>query len=105
MGPTRFRVFRDTPLRLVGHRDQAVNAVYASLFIDGLTGVELRDAPASHREGPDYLNVLRFLDVPQAVAMAAERQPVSLPGANREAWSWTAETARRLRWPADRLKF
>ncbi|MEY4089151.1 MAG: hypothetical protein RJB55_1422, partial [Verrucomicrobiota bacterium] len=29
----------------------------------------------------------------------------SLPGANREAWSWTAETARRLRWPADRLKF
>ncbi|MFM8335947.1 MAG: acetylxylan esterase, partial [Opitutaceae bacterium] len=98
-------LFGDTPVRLVGHRDQAVNALYASLFIDGLTAVELRDAPASHREGPDYLNVLRFLDVPQAVAMAAERQPVSLPGADREAWNWAAETARRLRWPADRLKF
>ena len=98
-------LFGDTPVRLVGHHEQAVNAVYASLFIDGLTGVELRDAPTSHREGPDYLNVLRFLDVPQAVAMAAERHPVSLPGANRDAWSWAAETARRLRWPADRLKF
>ncbi len=97
--------FGDTPLRLAGHRDQAVNALYASLFIDGLAAVELRDAPASHQDGPDYLNVLRFLDVPQAAAMAAERQPVMLPGANPAAWTWTADAARRLRWPEGRLRF
>ncbi len=98
-------LFGDTPLRLAGHRDQAVNALYASLFIDGLAAVELRDAPASHQDGPDYLNVLRFLDVPQAAAMAAERQPVMLPGANPAAWTWTADAARRLRWPEGRLRF
>jgi hypothetical protein len=98
-------LFGDTPVRLAGHRDQAVNALYASLFIDGLAAVELRDAPASHQDGPDYLNVLRFLDVPQAAAMAAERQPVMLPGANPAAWTWTADAARRLRWPEGRLRF
>jgi hypothetical protein len=98
-------LFGDTPVRLAGHRDQAVNALYASLFIDGLAAVELRDAPASHQDGPDYLNVLRFLDVPQAAAMAAERHPVRLPGANLAAWTWTTDAARRLRWPEGRLRF
>jgi hypothetical protein len=42
--------------------------------------------------------------VPQAVALAAERQPVRLRGANPDDWSWPARTAAQLGWPADRLR-
>ncbi|MCX6956267.1 MAG: acetylxylan esterase, partial [Verrucomicrobia bacterium] len=93
----------DKPIHLGGVRDQAINALYASLFVDGLASVELVAPPASHMTGPDYLNVLRFLDVPQAAAMAAERQPVKWTQSNREEWSWTAKTAQKLGWAPDRL--
>ncbi|MFZ9746804.1 MAG: hypothetical protein ACO3G4_09260, partial [Opitutaceae bacterium] len=96
--------FAGKPLALAGVRDQAVNALYASLHVDGLAEVELEAPPASHLRGPDYLHVLRFLDVPQAVALAAERQPVRLRGANPDDWSWPARAAAQLGWPADRLR-
>jgi len=97
-------LFGDKPVQLQGERHQAVNALYASLFIDGLAGLELTAPPASHMNGPDYLNVLRFLDIPQATAMAAERQPVRLRDANLDEWSWATKTAAVLGWPADRLR-
>jgi dienelactone hydrolase len=98
-------LFGDAPISLSGVRDQAVNALYASLFIDGLASVELIAPPASHMAGPDYLNVLRFLDVPQAAALAAERQPVRWTQSNREDWSWTTKAARTLGWAPDRLQW
>ena len=96
-------LFGNTPLHLVGFQQQAVNALYASLFIAGLAGVELVQPPTSHLAGPDYLNVLRFLDVPQAAAMAAERQPLTLRGTKSDEWSWTTQAAAKLGWPANRL--
>jgi hypothetical protein len=99
------RQFTGQPIQLSGVRDQAINALYASLFIDGLAGVELHAPPASHLTGPDYLNVLRYLDVPQAVALAAERQPVTLHQTPRADWSWPLQTARQLDWPVERLLF
>jgi hypothetical protein len=98
-------LFGAAPVHLHGDRDQAINALYASLFTDGLGSVELIAPPASHAAGPDYLNVLRFLDIPQAAAMAAERQPVKWTNASAEAWTWTAQAARQLNWPADRLQW
>ncbi len=98
-------LFGPTPIVLVGYRDQAVNAAYASLYIDDLAALELVAPPSTHMKGPDSLNVLRFLDIPQAVAMAAERHPVVLRDVNRDDWSWTARTAAALRWPADRLQW
>lgn len=90
-------------VHLVGERNQGVNALYASLFTDGVASVELIAPPVSHRTGPDYLNVLRHLNVPQAVALAAERQPVKLTGGNPDDWTWAATALRRNGWPADRL--
>jgi len=98
-------LFGDTPIVLVGHRDQAVNVAYASLWIDALAGLELVAPPATHLKGPDYLNVLRHLDLPQAIALAAERHPVVLRDVNRDDWSWTARIAAALKWPADRLQW
>ncbi len=98
-------LFGSTPIHLIGSRNEAINALYASLFIDGLASVELMTPPASHMAGPDYLNVLRFLDIPQAAAMAAERQPVKFLHSNADDWSWTTKTAQQLGWPADRLQW
>lgn len=55
--------------------EMAVNTLYASLFTQGGHGHDmvLKELPQSHRSGPDYLNVLRFLDIPQALAMASQR--------------------------------
>jgi len=60
--------------------------------------VNLSHMPASHREGPDYLNVLRVLDIPQAVAMAAERLQIHLFETDPRAMDYPIELARRLGW-------
>ena len=76
----------------------AVNALYASLFapVDELV---LTNLPKSHQDGgPDYLNVLRILDIPQAVAMASEKCRVELRGANEADWQYPLQTAKALGW-------
>src|SRR6185436_7149660 len=64
-----FRSLQGVPLSVEAHHDLAVDALYASLFETGIAALDLRQMPVSHREGPDYLNVLRVLDIPQAMAM------------------------------------
>lgn len=86
------------PIRLEAEGDMAVNALYASLFapVDELV---LTNLPKSHQDGgPDYLNVLRILDIPQAVAMASERIRVELRGAKSSDWEYPLQTAKALGW-------
>jgi dienelactone hydrolase len=91
-------LFRETPygktrLLLRGEGRMGVNALYASLFEDGIAGIELTAPPVSHMDGPVYPGVLRFLDVPQAVAMAAARSKVVLRGVDKSAWTFPIATA------------
>jgi len=85
--------FSKLPIRIEADGNAAVNALYASLFaaVDELV---LTNLPKSHMSGPDYLNVLRILDIPQAVAMASERCRVELQGAHEAEWQFAIETAR-----------
>ena len=71
------------PLWMQANSQMAVNLLYASLSIPEVARLDLHDLPESHRGGPAYLNVLRVLDLPQAVALAGERTRVVLyqPGA------------------------
>lgn len=71
------------PLWMQANRQMAANLLYASLYVPEVARLDLHDLPESHREGPAYLNVLRVLDLPQAVALAGERTRVVLyqPGA------------------------
>lgn len=91
--------FEKTPLWLQGHREMAADALYASLFEDGITRLDLHDLPASHMQGPAYLNVLKFLDLPQAAAMAAERTRVILYSGDAAAWSYPTAVVKNLGWP------
>ncbi|MBL9186059.1 MAG: acetylxylan esterase [Opitutaceae bacterium] len=98
-------ILGEVSIQIVGYRDQAINALYASLFIENIEDIRLLFAPTSHANGPDYLNVLRFLDIPQAAAMAADRSPVMFQSFKKPDWPWLTQTAQRLGWPRDRLSW
>jgi hypothetical protein len=94
----------DTPLRLSGRGPMAGIALYASLCTPEVARVELQEPPKSHREAPIFLNVLRFLDMPQAVAMAAERSIVRIDQDDESGWEYPEQVARKLGWEKDRLQ-
>ncbi len=73
-------------------------ALYASLFDPQMARLDLTDLPVSHREGPILLNVLRYLDTPQAVALVAERTPLTLHVPNASAWQFPVAVGGSLGW-------
>jgi hypothetical protein len=68
----------DVPVVLKGQRRMAGIVLYASLFEPDIAGLDLWHLPDSHRDGPVFLNVLRYMDIPDAVAMASERTNVRI---------------------------
>jgi hypothetical protein len=93
--------FGKLPIRVEAEGAMAVNALYASLFapVDELILTRL---PSSHAKDPDYLNVLRILDIPQAVAMASERCRVELHDVKVGDFDYATQAAKRFGW-TDRL--
>jgi hypothetical protein len=82
----------------------AVNVVYASIFEPSIDGLQLTDPVASHRAGPDFLNVLRVLDVPQAAAMAADRSKVAIYAhVETNGWEFPTGVAANLGWGKERF--
>ncbi len=81
---------RGVPLWLQGKDDMAGIVLYAALFEPDVARLDLWHPPASHRQGPTFLNVLRVLDMPQAVALAFPRK-VRLyvkDDVEARAWEW-----------------
>ncbi len=96
--------FKGLPIDLEAEGAMGVNALYAAVFEPGIRRITLSELPVSHRDGPDYLNVMRFLDIPQAVALAADRCEVVLHNSNASHWVYPSAVALNLGWPADRLR-
>lgn len=96
--------FRLTPMVIQAQRDMAGVALYATVFEPDITRLELTMLPSSHRQGPDFLNVLKYLDIPQAVAMAAERSQVVIHHDVQTGWDFPRAVASKLHWPGDRLQ-
>jgi len=69
---------KNLPITLTGRKTMAGIALYASLFEPHISRLDLWHLPASHSDGPIFLNVLRYLDIPQALAMAAEHSETHL---------------------------
>jgi hypothetical protein len=79
--------------------------IYASLYEPPPLSLMLFSPPATHATGPDLLNVLRFLDLPQAVAMAADRGvSVKIIAPTADGWQYPSALAERLGWPASRFE-
>jgi hypothetical protein len=89
---------KDVPRWLQGKGDMAGVALYAALFEPEVARLDLFHLPASHRQGPTFLNVRRILDTPQAVALAFPRE-VRLHVKNEEqarAWEWPLHLQKAL---------
>ncbi|VTU00650.1 acetyl xylan esterase : Acetyl xylan esterase OS=Isosphaera pallida (strain ATCC 43644 / DSM 9630 / IS1B) GN=Isop_1803 PE=4 SV=1: Peptidase_S9 [Gemmataceae bacterium] len=72
--------------RLVGSGPAGVIAAYAVMlagqagFAGTITELIVIDPPVSHRDGPHLLNVLRVLDVPEALGLLAPQVKLTLLG-------------------------
>ena len=86
------------PLTLVGEKTGAAMALYAALFEPSVTELRLLAPPTSHAQGPYLLNISRVLDIPQAVALAAEAMQVQLVTNEARAWDYPRTVAATLHW-------
>ena len=77
------------PLTLAGRGSAGVIAAYAALLDPRVGEVVLVDPPATHRDGPIFLNVLRVLDIPEALGLLAPR-PLTIHTARPAAFDTTA---------------
>ena len=75
------RVIKETKaksLSVEARGPMGVNTLYAALFEPALQQLELKQLSASHVAGPDYLNVLKVLDIPETLQLAAKRTELVL---------------------------
>lgn len=70
--------FNGRELTVVGRGVSGLLGAYAALLDPRITRVILHSPPLSHKDGPIFLNILRYTDVPQALAMLAPRELVFL---------------------------
>jgi dienelactone hydrolase len=74
---------------IAGSGQAGVIAADTALFEPRLAGVVVVNPPASHRDGPIFLNVLRVLDVPEELGMLAPR-PLTIYTSQPAAFARTA---------------
>ena len=86
------------PLTLQSKGQMAGIVLYASLFEPDIERLDLWHLPPSHRDGPTFLNVLRYLDMPGAVAMAAERSQIRLYMEDKSGWQFPRAVTKKLGW-------
>lgn len=97
---TTIRAAADAPLRLRSERVMAGVTLYAvqspsDIKFDRL---DLYELPKRHRDGPTFLNLGRYLDMPQAVAMVAERAKVVIHQDDDSGWDYPRQVAKNLGW-------
>lgn len=85
----------NAPLHVSGAEAAGAIAMYATFFEDPPKSLHLENPPTTHHDGPIFLNVLKVLDMPQAVAMACERCPVTITTKTPSAWNYS-ETVGKL---------
>ncbi len=92
---------REGGVFVAGRGQAGIIAAYAALYEPAIQGVTAVSPPATHREGPHFLSVLRILDIPEALGCLAPR-PLVLMNAKDPAFDRTAEVYKAAGAP-DRL--
>ena len=98
------RAYRESAIHLRGEGAMGVNLLLAGVFEPGWERLELVGIPSTFRDGPDYLNILRFIELPQAVAMAAEHGRVRLVGVGAGDGDYVRAVTERLGWGEERIE-
>jgi hypothetical protein len=89
-------------LHVRAHGEVSAAALYGSLDRWRQPQLSLAAPPASHRKGAPLFHILRYIDMPQAVALAAEGASVELVDVRAEDWRFAIDLARERGWK-DRL--
>jgi dienelactone hydrolase len=92
---------KDRTWQVGGRHHAGILAAYAALLEPDMGGVELVEPPSTHRNGPYFLNVLRVMDIPDALGLLAPR-PLTIHS-NDTAFDRTAEIYKRAG-AADKFK-
>jgi hypothetical protein len=93
----RTQLVKEARIRLVGRGQTGIVAAYAALLEPSMAGerrikeVVIVDPPASHRNGPIFLNVLSVLDIPETLGMLAPDVKLTLINAKDKAFDRTAQ--------------
>lgn len=93
----------EVPVKIHAKREMAGIALYAALFTPNVAQITLSQLPRSHRDAPIFLNVLRYLDVPQTVAMVAEQTRVVIQDSPDENWDYPRRVAETLGWDESKM--
>jgi cephalosporin-C deacetylase-like acetyl esterase len=81
---------KTTDWNVSGAGEGGILAAYAALFEPSVREITIIEPPVSHRDGPIFLNVMRVLDIPEALGLLAPR-PLTLINAKDKAFDRTAE--------------
>lgn len=81
----------ESQLWLQGQGPTGAMLMYASLYIDDVSRMDLHKLPNDHRDGPYLLNITKNIDMPTAIAMACDRTRVIIYSDSPESWSRTRE--------------
>ena len=97
---------KDAPLRLHSQRIMAGVTLYAAMLLPEvkIERLDLYDLPRTHGDGPSLLNISRFVDIPQAVAMTAERSKVVIHENGEDRWDYPRQVAKNLGWNAGQVE-
>jgi cephalosporin-C deacetylase-like acetyl esterase len=60
-------------ITIIGKGETGVHGLYAALLDSGVHRVVLGSPPASHRQGPIYLGILRYTDIPEVIGLLRNR--------------------------------
>jgi cephalosporin-C deacetylase-like acetyl esterase len=77
--------------KVVGRGQRGVLAAYAALFEPSIKEVIIFDPPTSHKDGPIFLNVLRVLDIPEALGLLAPDVKLTIINGKDKAFDRTAQ--------------
>jgi dienelactone hydrolase len=84
---------RKATVSLQGAGAMSVVALFAAIFESDVTRLELDHPPVTLAKGPSFPNLLRYLDLPQLLAMALPASIV-ITGSQPADWEWSANTAK-----------
>jgi cephalosporin-C deacetylase-like acetyl esterase len=60
-------------ITIAGKGETGINGLYAALLDGNVHRVALGSPPASHRQGPSYLGILRYTDIPEVIALLRDK--------------------------------
>jgi cephalosporin-C deacetylase-like acetyl esterase len=60
-------------ITIIGKGETGVHGLYAALLDGSVRRVVLGSPPASHRQGPTYLGILRYTDIPEVIGLLRNR--------------------------------